>query len=218
MLTDDGMVGDKPGAILAKWAKIRHDVGVISKEKKNGMKFATLSSENVIDKVRDAANDEGVLIYPYSTVGHALLCEDGTLCDVNVTFRVQAIEDGSYITIAGFGEGADSQDKAGGKAGTYAMKAALVQALLAAGSKARGGLKAPDTDDTDEPIPGGVKAKTGKPKAPTNEAVLALFEDAGDNDAYAYALAQVRLMTPENQVSLRPAIIAAKARITSAVG
>jgi hypothetical protein len=187
-------------------------VGTVPKETKKGMKFATLSSENVIDKVREAANKEGILVFPVATVGKAYPVDDGTLCDVNVTFRVQSIEDGSFITIAGYGEGADTQDKAGGKAGTYAMKAALVQALLAGGSKAKGGVKAPDTDDEDEPIPGGVK-RTGKPKAMSKDDVAELFNRAQDRVEYLAAFAQVKLLDPAVQLALRPVIAEANTRI-----
>ncbi len=216
MLTDDGMVDGKPGAILAKWHRIRNTIGTVAKVKKEGMKFATLNNETVTDLVRAATDKEGVLVYPYSTAGTALAVEDGTMCGVNITFRVQAIEDGSYIQIAGFGEGADSQDKAGGKAGTYAMKAALIQALLAGGSKAKGGVKSPDTDDTETAIAGGVKAKTGKPKAPHVDEVKALFEMAQTPEDYSSALAKAKLMDPTLQLQIRPEVIAAKTRTTPA--
>lgn len=225
LLTNDGMINtmmdgvwqQRPGVILQKWSNIRKAVGTVPKEKKPGMKFETLSSENVIDKVRAACDDEGVLVYPVNVQGSGKVVEDGTLADVNQTFRVQALEDGSYIEIAGFGLGADSQDKAGGKAGTYSLKAALVQALLAGGSKKKGGVKTPDTDDEDEPIKGGVKPKTNAPQARPVEDIRKVFQLAQTKEEYAAAVVEGKRLHPNDQQAIMADIVAAKERCNKPV-
>lgn len=212
MIYKDG--NEKPGDILQLWQLIRQEVGTVPKERKQGMKFDTLSAENVIDKVRDAADRHGVLVYPVMVqgVGHAI--EDGTLADVTVTFNVQAISDGSYITIAGFGLGADSQDKAGGKAGTYAMKQALVQALLANGSTKKGGIGrknaiAADTDDTDTPIEGGVKRSA----PPAVDDVIALFDMAQTKEEFNAVMVKFKRVHPDNQIECKDSLLNAMTRL-----
>ena len=133
--------GPAPGAVLGLLNTLRSKVGVIKAKKKDGVKFKVRSAEDLADRLRAAATEVGLLIYPIGVMGKGYPVESGTLAEVNLTLRVQAVSDGSYIDIAGFGLGADSQDKAGGKAGTYAWKTALIQMLRAGG--------AGDTDGTD---------------------------------------------------------------------
>jgi ERF superfamily len=213
----DGMIqtteGPKPGKILELWKKLRVSVGVIQAKQKPGMRFKTRSSEDLIDAVRQKANSLGILIYPRESNGVGFVVEDGTLASVNLTIIAQAVEDGSSIQIAGFGLGADSQDKAGGKAGTYAFKAALIQALLAGGTENAKSLGVVDTDDSDAPIEGGVKPKT-RAKAITVDDATVLFASVRTKEEYDAALKQATAMQPANQLLIRDAIKAAKARIS----
>lgn len=209
----DGLLPDgTPGKILGLWLALRKRVGVLEAKKKDGVRFKVRDSNELVDQIRDHANELGILIYPAQVEAKGQVVEDGTQADVTILVVAQAVEDGSKLGLMGYGQGADQQDKAGGKAGTYAFKAALVQALLAQSNK-KGGQKLPDTDDSDEPIPGGVKPKSAKPKAPTVVQAIALMEDATDQAGYDAALAQVRLMQPGEQVKCKDAIVAAKARI-----
>lgn len=171
----DGMIQGadgafKPGLVLALWKQARERVGVVKAKDKPGVKFRVRSAEELVDRLRDVANDLGLLIYPaptlmtadgkyvaFTSTGKLHQIERGTLAEVNQAFVVQAIEDGSKLAFFGFGLGADNQDKAGGKAGTYAMKQALIQALLAGGKDNARALGVADTDDTDTPIKGGVR-------------------------------------------------------------
>ncbi len=146
----------EPGVpkVYGLFAQLRKRAGILKAQKKEGVRFNVRSADKLNDKIRPLCDELGLLIFPVEANGQAFVVEDGTLAAVNLRLRVLATEDGSYFDIAGFGLGADNQDKAGGKAGTYAWKAALVQALLAGGQD--------DADDTDTPIPGGVRKKTGK--------------------------------------------------------
>lgn len=144
--------------VLGKLAELRKRVGVLKAKKKDGVRFKVRSADELSDRIRPVADGLGLLIYPIRADGTGHVVEDGTLASVNIVLRIQAVEDGSYVDVAGYGLGADNQDKAGGKAGTYAWKSALVQTLLAGGSE--------DTDDTDTPIQGGVRKKAGAAPAP----------------------------------------------------
>lgn len=184
---------------------------MIQAKQKQGMKFKTRSSEDLIDAIRSKANSLGILIYPNEVVGQTFVVEDGTLAGVSLSIVAQAVEDGSRIKIAGFGLGADSQDKAGGKAGTYAFKAALIQALLAAGTENAKKLGVTDTDDSDTPIEGGVKPKT-RAKAITTEAATEELDAATNEAEYRAVVTKVMQMQPAKQLELKAKILETKAR------
>ena len=213
MIYDQATGQERPGDILKLWVDLRQLVGNIALAQKAGMKFATRAATETYDKVREAADHLGVLIYPHEGTGKGQIIEGernpGTMADVELTIIAQAISDGSCIAIFGYGQGADTQDKAGGKAGTYAFKQALIQSLLAGGVKTPKKDRIPDTDDDDSPIPGGPRKPSGKPSA---EAVRAAFEAAQDEPAYRAALADLKKLAPDAQVSMKPTAVAAKAR------
>jgi len=194
-------MGEVLGDVFGLIAKLRTQVGNIKARKKEGVKFKVRSADELSDKLREAAGELGLLIYPVKVEGKGFVVEDGTLAEVNMTLRILATSDGSYIDVMGFGLGADSQDKAGGKAGTYAWKTAMIQTLLAGGAE--------DTDDTDTPIKGGVKLKTAKP---SNEMVRGAFEAAQDEVAYKAAVGLATQMQPADQMAMIEVIKAAKLR------
>jgi hypothetical protein len=157
------------GDVLQKIAAVREKLGNLKAKKKDGVKFKVRSAEELNDKLRGLAIEQGLLIYPREAAGTGFPVEDGTLASVNLSLRIQAVSDGSYVDVCGFGLGADTQDKAGGKAMTYAWKAALIQTFLAGGAE--------DTDDSDTPIPGGVKKRgAGKPTVEGIRADLAALQ------------------------------------------
>ena len=220
----DGMIVDdkgnsKPGAVLRLWQQARERVGVVKAQTKQGVKFKVRSAEDLVDSLRQVANDLGLLIYPapvvmgwsgspaFTSMGRLHQIEDGTLAEVNQAFIVQAVEDGSKLALYGFGLGADNQDKAGGKAGTYAMKQALIQALLAGGKDNAKALGVADTDDTDTPIAGGVK----KPITPL-EAVRKKLAKVASPDDYEEVRPILLQMKPDDQNRLAADIRAAKER------
>lgn len=211
LITKDGETVEVPGDILQLWANLRTAVGVVKKKKKQGVKFDVLEATEVVDKVRAAANELGILIYPAvgtdfattGSLGKGHVVEDGTLAEASLVVVAQAVSDGSRLCFWGFGLGADTQDKAGGKAGTYAFKQALVQALLAGG---KGGVKVDDTDDTDTPIPGGVKPAKAKAARPSFDEVqlhLQMALDSKDPDAYRAARTELRQLKPEDILALK---------------
>lgn len=205
-----------PGAILRLWAKLREEVGIIQARQKPGMKFKTRAADELIGKIRGPVNDLGIIIYPSSSAGsRGFPVDDGTLASVKLDIIVQAIEDGSRIKLSGFGLGADSQDKAGGKAGTYAFKQALLQGLLANGLD--------DTDDSDTPIRGGVrrsqpKASSGsvtKPPPADPNVVREAFERASTQVEFDNAKALLSTLDKSSIEAIKPIALAAKIRITT---
>ena len=209
--TMDGMITeyteqgprDKPGEILELWRQLRVHTGVVLAKKKEGVRFKVRSAEDLIDKIREKANELGILIYPVQADGKGHVVEDGTLAEVNLGVVAQAVSDGSRLLFAGFGLGADSQDKAGGKAGTYAFKQALLQALLAGGAKEAKALGIADTDDSDTPITGGVRKKTSGPSMDT---VRQAAEAASTYEEYRAAVKLAMQLPAEKQLAVKDAL------------
>lgn len=199
--------GEKPGKILGLWLELRKTVGTVAAKKKDGVKFKVRSAEDLIDQTRAKANELGILIYPRVKNAKGHVVEDGTLAEQELEVWAQAVEDGSQLMFGGFGLGADNQDKAGGKAGTYAFKAALIQALLAGGSGTAKALGVIDTDDSDTPIPGGVRKSTGKPKPPTDEVVAQAFRNAVADTDYKTAVGLLKQLPPDRAVAFDKTII-----------
>jgi hypothetical protein len=210
-----------PGKVLGLVDKLRQTIGILRKVKKEKVKFLVRSSEDLIDKLRDRANELGLLIYPtpavlnergeavFTSQGKMSPIEDGTLAEVNQAFIIQCIEDGSKLAIFGFGLGADSMDKAGGKAGTYAQKAALIQALQLGGTASAKALGVVDTDDDGAPIKGGVRRKVEKDSLAGFRAALAEVES---EEEYNELRPRLQALTPEDQGKLRADILSARER------
>lgn len=215
MIDDRGVIYDaadgkaQPGRILGLILELRKKVGVLKAKEKEGVRFKVRSADELVDRLRGICNDLGILIYTVGVRGKGEVIEgskpgqNGTLAEVELRIRIQAVEDASYIDVMGFGQGADNQDKAGGKAGTYAFKQALVQALLAGGME--------DTDDQGEPIKGGVR-RAPRVQLPSLVEVTGAFQAANTAAEWDAALAQAKLMRPEDQLHIGEAAKAAKLR------
>jgi hypothetical protein len=199
-----------PGAILRQWAELVRNTDSLPRRDKPGVKFKVRDASELVDKLRVITNSLGIIIYPgVATHGEGKVVEDGTLADVNMVLIAQSTEDGSMLGFGGYGQGADNQDKAGGKAMTYAAKAILIQAAQLGGSKTAKALGIHDTDDTDTPIKGGVKPKTEKP---TLAKLTLQLEEVESEDDYLELRPTLQALNPEDQQALTPAILAAKKR------
>ena len=204
-----------PGAILGLWHQLvaRTD-SLPQREKADGrggkLKFKVRDATELIDKLRALTNSLGIIIYPgVATHGEGKVVEDGTLADVNLVLIAQAVEDGSMLGFGAYGQGSDNQDKAGGKAGTYAMKQALVQAAMLGGSKTAKALGVHDTDDADAPIKGGVRPKVQKL---TLEGLREKLGEVETEEDYAELRPTLQALTPEDVAVLTKDILAAKER------
>lgn len=197
-----------PGRILQLWRELIQNTDVLPRRDKPGIKFKVRDAAELIDKLRAVSNTLGILIYPgVGTEGKGIVTDNGTLADVNMVLIAQAVEDGSLLAFGGYGQGADNQDKAGGKGMTYAHKAILIQALLMGGSKTAKALGVHDTDDSDTPIKGGVR-----PKPDSLERLRRLLTEVQDKDDYEEIKPALQALAPEDQVKLKTEILAAKDR------
>lgn len=90
----------------------------------NTTKYSAISEENVTKSVRKHLIEQGIVIVPIQINHH----REGTLSTVDVTYRIQNVEDpDDFILAVSSGTGADSQDKGVGKAMTYAYKYLLLR-------------------------------------------------------------------------------------------
>lgn len=204
-----------PGRILQLWREViaRTD-SLPAREKPDGrggkLKFKVRDATELIDKLRALTNTLGIIIYPGTgTEGKGIVTDNGTLADVNMVLIAQAVEDGSLLAFAGYGQGADNQDKAGGKAMTYAHKAILIEAAMLGGSKTAKALGVKDTDDDDAPIKGGVRPKAEHGSLKDLAKRLGEVEDKDDYEALK---PELLALTPEDQGKLKTEILAAKER------
>lgn len=159
-----------PGA-APKLKRLRGRVGGLKAVAKEGVKFKVKDAATLMRKVRSAADKLQINIVPKAVRGIPLDVKSGTAAAVEIVFELQDLEDGSVCHFAGYGVGADSQDKAGGKAFTYCWKSALIYALLLVDGDM------PDCDDDSEP--GGKKGLQRGPNEVSpadNEATVRALE------------------------------------------
>lgn len=216
---ETGLVAEEetwyPGRILQLWREVVAQTDALPpREKPDGrggkLKFKVRDAMELIDKLRALTNTLGIIIYPgVGTNGKGLVSDAGTLADVNMMLVAQAVEDGSLLVFAGYGQGADNQDKAGGKAMTYAHKAILIQAAMLGGTKTAKALGVKDTDDDDAPIKGGVRPKAER--GSLKDFAKRLGEVQSKED-YEELRPELLALTPEDQGRLKDSILAAKER------
>lgn len=113
--------------VYQKISAVMQDVRYLAKDDKisfGSTSYKAISEEKVTSVVRDSLVNHGLVIVPI-TQEHR---KDGNLTTVDVTYRVQNIEDiEDFIITAASGTGADTQDKGVGKAVTYAYKYMLLR-------------------------------------------------------------------------------------------
>lgn len=173
----EAVASTTPPMIANAGAELRRRIGGLKAEKKQGVTYAVKSAKDLMDKLRDALDELGYNAPIVELQGGAMDVERGTQAFLIATVEVQC-PDGSCARMRGAGHGCDSQDKAGGKASTYAWKDALVKGFSLPDKEMV------DTDDEEKPIKGGPKkaAKGTKAKggAPTEEPKAEATDDATD--------------------------------------
>lgn len=169
----------EPPQITALVIRLRKAVGVLKAEKKAGVQYAIKSAGTLMAKLREAADELDLLVYVAGQDTTNIDAERGTMCMVKALVRIVA-PDGSFVDFVGCGHGVAKDDKAAGKASTYAWKDALIK-----------GLALPDTDMVDTDDEEGVPTKArkgGKTKAP---------EAPAEEDLSPYTRALDACQTPE---------------------
>lgn len=196
---------DEPPAIGQLLLDVRKDIGGLE-AKKGGAAFPVKSAKELMIKLRTSLDKHKASCWVVGQDVKNIELDRGTACMVQSKVRLAA-SDGSFVDFVGVGHGADTQDKAAGKASTYAWKDALCKGLDLPDAEMV------DTDDTGEPVPGGVTKAKGKTK---------MHEDTGGS--YRAELAkcknadEVRSLMTEWRQTLPPDIAVqvapmAKARI-----
>ena len=185
-------VSKTPPAIHDGLKDLRRAVGSLAaKKQQGGPMFPVRSAKELMQKLAEALDELSLHAFPIAQeVTHfethnipSNATASGkpvfrTLAHVKATVRVGA-SDGSYIDVVGSGHGGDVDDKAGGKADTYAWKSALLKGLCVPEQDM------PDTDDeapseSDRgPKPSGAGPKP--PKANTAGTTLAKEAPAGES-------------------------------------
>lgn len=113
--------------IYQKIAEVMKDIQYLAKDdhvKFGSTDYKAVSEEKVTSTVRESLIKNGIVIIPVEQSHH----REGTLSTVDVSYRIQNIEDPEDFIIAkSSGTGADTQDKGVGKAMTYAYKYLLLR-------------------------------------------------------------------------------------------
>ncbi len=146
----------EPPQIHAGLISLRKAVGGLQAKKvQGGPQFAIRSAKDLGIKLRDALDACNLVSMVVGQDGGNIDTEKGTAAYVKCLVRVGA-PDGSFVDFVGSGHGMDRDDKAGGKASTYAWKDALVK-----------GLNLPDAEmvDTDDESGHGAEVVRKSPTA-----------------------------------------------------
>lgn len=211
--TSDGgdAVSTQPPQIHAALIRLRKAIGGLqARRQANGPAYAVKSAKDLGIKLRDALDTVGLIA---SVVGQdvtILPTDRGTACHVKSLIRVEA-PDGSFRDFVGSGHGMDKDDKAGGKASTYAWKDAWVK-----------GLNLPDAEMVDTDDEEGVGAEVTvvtPPQLPDSYATVQRLEACDDNAAVVALIAEIKATAkaagPAGSawgLKLTPAVKAALAR------
>ncbi len=117
--------------IYKKMLAIMADVGYVQKDAKvnieGGRGYTYASAENILSKVRESLIKHGVCT---NTAEEAIkISDDFRQAAVRLTVAFLDVEDGSFVTHIGHGQGKDAGDKALMKAQTAAIKYAMARAF-----------------------------------------------------------------------------------------
>lgn len=146
---------------------IMQDVDYVqkTKAKEGGVKYAVKSEEAILDKIRPAMVEHGVIMYPTNVTDESYSNYNTTNAVWNrlvakFTYRFHHVATGTFVDTTLVGEGADTGDKASNKAMTVSKKYALLETfLLITGND-------PDEEDSPAVTQKTQEVKTERPYAP----------------------------------------------------
>ena len=133
--------------IFQRISAVMQDVQYLAKDDQiefGKTKYRAISEEKVTTTIRKSLITHGIVIVPVKQK-HS---KDGVLTTVDVTYRIQNIEDASdYIDAVSSGTGVDTQDKGVGKAMTYAYKYLLLRTFAIPTGEDPDKISSADLDD-----------------------------------------------------------------------
>lgn len=166
--------------IYQKISAVMQDVQYLAKDdrvKFNTTDYAAISEEKVTSAVRESLVKNGVVIIPVSQ-SHK---REGTLSTVDVTYRIQNIEDvEDHVIAASSGTGADTQDKGVGKAMTYAYKYMLLRTFAIPTGEDPDKISSAELDDKQAKREAKVKKENQSAPAKSGLSDLATPEQMGE--------------------------------------
>lgn len=188
-----------PLSLEERMLKIRQAVGYVQKDAKNsGQGYRYASAEAVLTKVREAANELGVVTSSNVTLTHYQVDEGITRCAVHM--RLAFVLNGKAIVFEGTGGGQDKGDKAVMKASTAALKYALASGFLISWGDD------PENDEEEKPKRG---RKPADPAKAAEKAASAEVEVMLNQTATVEALANVKTFIQTKMTAGTPAYKAA---------
>jgi hypothetical protein len=209
--------------ILYDLVELRRLVGGLKAERKErGPTYAVKSAKDLMDKLRAAADklgmpiagavvDQQVTIHQNAFVMRRDGAVQVNMASITATVKF-ASSDGSYELFVGSGTGAAEDDKAMGKASTYAWKDAIIKALSLPDAEMV------DTDDEDlsQPQTPSRKPPAAIPAGVTVAGVVEALRSAktpADRDAALVKVKQVTGATPKELFELNALANETKRRI-----
>lgn len=142
--------------IYQKISEVMKNIEYLTKDDKvefGTTKYKAISEEKVTTAVRKQLVEQGIVIIPImqESVVTELIRTDKTVnqrADVHTRYRIQNIDDvNDYIEVESNGSGVDTQDKAVGKAMTYAYKYMLLRTFAIPTGEDPDKISSTETDD-----------------------------------------------------------------------
>lgn len=204
----------KPPQISEYVQALRAKIGGLVPQKKEKVPYKVKSGADLMDKLRAAIDELGMIapvveqkVEHYVPIeGENRYKEPTTTLVVHVTSRVRlGCPDGSFLDLVGSGHGTSEDDKAGGKASTYAWKDAILK-----------GCSVPEKDmaDTDNESTA-LPAKPTSAKPPVIDMWASAIEKATTLKRLEQIKADMAKLKMETQLALSPAYEARKKLVES---
>lgn len=142
--------------IYQKISEVMKNIEYLTKDDKvefGTTKYKAISEEKVTTAVRKQLVEQGIVIIPImqESVVTELIRTDKSVnqrADVHTRYRIQNIDDvNDYIEVESNGSGVDTQDKAVGKAMTYAYKYMLLRTFAIPTGEDPDKISSAETDD-----------------------------------------------------------------------
>lgn len=119
--------GDAGLNIYQRLNKVREAVGYIQRERRQGMNYAVVTHDAVIDAVRDEMVKHGILV----VIPSMEMSQEATRTDLKCIVRfINCDNPSDQLDVVSAGYGVGNDDKGPGKAFTYAYKGAIQKTLM----------------------------------------------------------------------------------------